>query len=73
MAREIINEVDLEKVSGGSIVFTSDCKTCGYNCNNQFAVNNFNAVIAFIDANKAAMDEREMLKVMMQRGYITRL
>ncbi len=34
MAREMLNEKDVDMVVGGSIVFTPDHKTCGLNCNN---------------------------------------
>ena len=73
MGRTSIPDSTVKEVMGGSIIFTSDCSTCGYNCNNQFKVNNFDACIKFIDENKATMDERIMLKTMMELGYITRL
>jgi len=73
MARETINNTELEQVTGGSIVFTPDCTMCGYNCNNQFRVNDFDAALKYIKENKNTMDERSMLKAMMQMGYITRL
>ena len=73
MAREILNENDVDQVVGGSIVFTSDHTTCGLNCNNQCKVNDYNAAISFIAANYKTMTEKEMMKAMMAMGYITRL
>ena len=73
MAREIINDMDVEKVVGGSIVFTSDHTMCGLNCNNQCRVNDYDAAIAFIAANYRTMKEKDMMKQMMALGYITRV
>ncbi|MBR0228355.1 MAG: hypothetical protein IJQ62_08400 [Clostridia bacterium] len=73
MAREMLNEMDVDKVVGGSIVFTPDHKTCGRNCNNQFKVNNYSAVINYISANYKTMTEKEMLKNMAAQGLLTRL
>ncbi|MBR4333745.1 MAG: hypothetical protein IKP72_13775 [Clostridia bacterium] len=73
MAREMINEMDVEKVVGGSIIFSPDHTTCGLNCNNQCKVNNFSAALNYIKENKNTLTEREMLKNMVSLGYITRL
>jgi len=73
MAREMIDDNSVEKVVGGSIVFSPDRSTCGLNNNNQFRVNDFNAIIQFIKENKTTMTERDMLKTMMSMGLITRL
>ena len=73
MEREAITDQTLEKVVGGSIVFSPDRTTCGLNNNKQFKVNDFDAVIQFINENKTTMTEREMLKTMMMSGLITRL
>ena len=73
MAREMINETDIEKVVGGSIVFTPDHKTCGLNRNDQCKVNDYNAVIAFIRANYETMTERDMMRSLVAQGLITRL
>ena len=73
MERTTIPDQAANEVTGGSIVFTQDLKTCGYNCNNQFIVNDFDAVIQYINENRYTMDERSMLKTMMQMGYITRI
>lgn len=73
MAREMINDMDIENVVGGSIVFTPDHKTCGRNCNNQFQVNDYDAVIGFIAANYKTMGEKDMLRAMEAQGLLTRL
>lgn len=72
MAREIINN-DIEKVVGGSIVFTSDHKTCGLNCNDQCKVNDYDAAIGYIRDNYLSMSEADMMRNMCSLGYITRL
>ena len=73
MAREILNENDVDQVVGGSIVFTPDHKTCGLNCNNQCKVNDYDAVIAFIKANYKTMTEADMMRSLVAQGLITRL
>lgn len=73
MAREILNENDMDQVVGGSIVFTPDHKTCGLNRNDQCKVNDYNAAISFIAANYKTMTEAEMMRAMVAKGYITRL
>ena len=73
MKRENIEEKLAEEVVGGSIVFTSDHKTCGLNCNNQCKVNDYDAVIAFIQQNYKTMTEKEMMKSLIAQGLLTRL
>ena len=73
MAREMINDQDVEKVVGGSIVCNADCTMCGLNCNDQCKVNNLDAVVKFIRENKATMREGAMLKQMCALGYLTRV
>lgn len=73
MAREMINDQDIEKVVGGSIVFTSDHTMCGLNCNNQCKVLDYNAMIAFISANYKTMREADMMRKMLSLGYMKRL
>lgn len=73
MAMKMLNDEDLDNVSGGSIVFTTDGTRCGLNCNDQFMVNDFNSVISFIGENKYTMTEREMLKAMYDQGWLTRI
>ena len=73
MAREMLNEMDVENVVGGSIVFSPDHKTCGLNCNNQCKVNNYSAAINYIREHNKEMSEGKMLKNMVALGYITKL
>ena len=73
MAREMINENDIEKVVGGSIVFTPDHKTCGLNNNSQAKVNDYDACISYIRDNYETMSEADMLRNMAAQGLITRL
>ncbi len=73
MERERITDQVAEGVIGGSIVFSTDHTTCGYNCNNQCKVNDYDAVMEFIKNNYQTMNEREMLKAMVKQGLLTRL
>ena len=73
MAREMINNENLSKIVGGSIVVSEDHTTCGLNCTNQFRVNDLDSLVSYVDEHKATMTEKEMLKAMAQLGYITRL
>ncbi len=72
MGREMINDMDIENVVGGSIIFTTDHKTCGLNCNNQFQVNDYGAVISYIRANYKTMKEIDMLRNLLAQGLISR-
>lgn len=73
MAREMIEGNDLEKVVGGTISFNEDCSTCGYFCNDQYKVNNFSAVLDYINNNKGKMSERKMLSNMVAAGLLSNL
>ena len=73
MERKMINDVELEKVIGGTIIFSGDHTTCGYFCNDQYKVNDFTAAVAFIRANKGKMSERSMLNKMVEAGFISNL
>lgn len=73
MMREMINNENLDKIVGGSICVSEDRTTCGLNCTNQFKINDFSAIVSYVDEHKATMTEKEMLKAMAQLGYITRL
>ncbi|MBR3105718.1 MAG: hypothetical protein IKH30_00885 [Clostridia bacterium] len=73
MAREMINEQDIENVVGGSIVFSPDHKTCGLNCNNQCKVNNYGGALNYISEHYQTMSEQEMMRNMCAQGLITRL
>lgn len=70
MKREIVNEVDVENVVGGSIVFNGDHTTCGRNCNDEYKVLNYDAAISYIAKNCSSMTERKMLSNMEDAGYI---
>ena len=73
MERKNIGDQIAEEVLGGSIVFNEDHTTCGLNCNNQCKVNDFDAVISFINANYKTMSEADMMRNMAAKGLITRL
>ena len=73
MERQAINDLDLDKVVGGSIVFNADHTTCGRNCNNQYKVLNYNAVLKYIGENRNSMNEKTMLANMVKAGLITSL
>jgi len=73
MAREMINDMDIENVVGGSIVFSTDHTTCGLNCNNQCKVNDFDGALQFIKDNYNTMSERDIMRNLVAQGYITRL
>lgn len=72
MSMKMLNDEDLDIVSGGSIVFNEDCTMCGLNCNNQVRVNDLNAVVQFIDQNKYTMTEAEMMRAMAIQGLISK-
>ena len=73
MAREVITDMDVDKVVGGSIVFTPDHTKCGLNRNDQCKVNDYDAVISFIAANYKTMNEKDMMRSLAAQGLITRL
>ena len=73
MAVKMLNDEDLNNVSGGSIVFNGDNSMCGLNCNNQARVNDYDAVIQFISANYLTMSEPDMMRAMAAQGLITRV
>lgn len=73
MERKMIDEQELDKVIGGSIVFNADHTTCGFNCNDQFKVENYTAVLSFIVQNRFEMTEKRMLKRMLEMGYLSRI
>ena len=73
MAREMISGKDLEKVSGGSIMFNEDNTTCGRNCTNQYKVKDYEGVINYIGQNCMRMSERQMLNDLENAGLLERL
>ena len=73
MEREVINDLDLDKVVGGSIVFNADHTTCGRNNNSQYKVLNYNAVLKYIGENRNNMSEKTMLSNMVAAGLLAKL
>lgn len=71
MGRERIDDQNVEKVVGGSIVFTTDHTSCGYNRNDQYRVNDYAKAMEYILAHYKTMKEWEMLKKIAALGYIT--
>ena len=73
MEREVINDLDLDKVVGGSIVFNADHTTCGRNCNNQYKVLDYSAVLKYIGDNRNNMSEKSMINNMVAAGLLAKL
>lgn len=73
MERKMINDTAAESVTGGSIVFNGDHTTCGFNCNDQYKVLDYNAVINFIVQNRYDMTEKKMIKKMVELGLLATL
>lgn len=73
MAREMLNEMDVDKVVGGSIVFSPDHTTCGLNCNDQCKVLDYAAAADFIKANYSTMSEKDIMRSLVAKGYIVRI
>ena len=65
MERARIDDQDVEKVVGGSIVFNTS------RTNDQYTVNDFGKALEYIAANYKTMGEREMLENIAALGYIT--
>lgn len=70
MQREEINENSLNQVVGGSIVFNADCSTCGYNRNDQYRILNKDEALSYMRANIRTMDERDILRNLLDRGLL---
>lgn len=70
MKRELINEDDLKKVVGGSIVFNGDETTCGYDRNDQYRVLDHDKCLDYMFANITRMDERDILRKCVEKGYL---
>lgn len=64
-----INELD--KVTGGSICVSNDYKTCGYNCNNQFYINDYAQFKSYVAAHAFDMTEPAMLRHALSEGWIS--
>ena len=73
MARQMINEMDVEKVVGGSIVFSSDHTTCGLNRVDQCKVNNYDKALGYVLDHYDTMSEKDIMRNLVALGYITRL
>ncbi len=73
MEREKINDQVTEEVVGGSIIFNADHTTCGRNCNNQYRVNDYNAVLKYIGDNRMHMSEKTMINNMLGMGLLGNL
>lgn len=71
MGREMIDDQTVEKVVGGSIVFNTAHTTCGYNKNNEYKVNNYDKAKDYLVANYGKMSERDLLKKLVSKGYIS--
>ena len=73
MAREAINDLDLNKVVGGSIIFNADHTTCGRKNNAEYKVLNYNAVDKYIKENCTQMSEKQMISNMIAAGLLAKL
>ena len=73
MERERIDDMVAEDVVGGSIVFNGDHTTCGRNCNNQYKVLDYDAVLQYIKDNCTKMPEKKMLANMLAAGLLSEL
>ena len=71
--REKLNDQVVEEVVGGSIVFNGDHTTCGHNCNNQYKVLDYDAVLQYIKDNCTKMPEKKMLANMLAAGLLKEL
>ena len=73
MERQQINDMDIEKVVGGSIVFNGAHTKCGRNCNDQYNVLDYSAVLQYIAANYKTMSEKKMLANMLAAGLLSEI
>ena len=71
MEREEINELDLDNVVGGSIIFTKDHSTCGRKNNHEYKVLDYSAVDQYIKEHCATMREKDMINNMVAAGFLT--
>ncbi len=70
MERQAINDQDLDKVVGGSIIFNGDHTTCGRKNNAEYKVLNYTAVQQYIDDNCTKMSEKTMINNMIKAGLL---
>lgn len=73
MEREAINDLDLDKVVGGSIIFNGDHTTCGRKNNHEYKVLNYSAVQKYIDDNCTKMPEKQMMTNMVNAGLLVKI
>ncbi|MBQ6289867.1 MAG: hypothetical protein IJK71_11565 [Clostridia bacterium] len=73
MEREAINDLDLDKVVGGSIIFNADLTTCGRKNNHEYKVLNYSAVDKYIKENCTKMPEKQMMSNMVAAGLLAKL
>ena len=73
MERKVINDLDLDKVVGGSIIFNGDHTTCGRKNNAEYKVLDYNAVLNYIKSNTGKMAEKTMMSNMVAAGLLAKL
>lgn len=73
MARELINNQDVDKVVGGSIIFNGDNTTCGRKNNHEYKVLDYNAVEGYIEKNCTKMSEKTMINNMVDAGLLVKI
>lgn len=73
MDRKQINDLDTEKVIGGSFIFNEAHTTCGRKNNHEYKVNDYDAVVAYIKANYMNMSEKDMANKMLASGLLEKL
>ena len=73
MERKMINESDLDLITGGSIIFNADLTTCGRKNNDEYRVLDLNAMLDYYKANRNKMPEKQMMVNMLGLGYISEL
>ena len=73
MERQMLDENDVKKVVGGSIIFNADYTTCGRKSNAEYRVVNYNDVYDYIVKNCTSMSEKTMIANMVAAGYLVAL
>lgn len=73
MERKVIDDLDLDKVVGGSIIFNGDHTTCGRKNNAEYKVLNYNAVDKYIKENCTKMPEKQMISNMVAAGLLAKI
>lgn len=72
--RKVINDVELDNVTGGKITYTwnGEIGSIGINGNNNFVLLDKNAFGAYYAKHKDEKSEKEILKDLMAQGIIKR-